>query len=735
MTGIEAVASVALTQIFSWTWKKFEDDIVESSTGSLKKMWTKFELSRAAERYTEDMKRQYGFMHIWRMARPIPLEKIFTHVHILDRPSAFRRRNIEQLEAIYLGQASYGDILEKSLNGVNVVRTHQRLFILGKPGAGKTTFLKHTALQALNGELDKIPIFVPLRRFAESEESLFEFIIRQFEICDFPDATPFITTILKQGKAIVLFDGLDEVNKEDGLRDEVVRELTDFSNKYNTSQIIITCRVAASEYFFEGFIYVEMADFTTEQIQNFVQQWFHCTDNPYLADDNAKHFLAEFNKPEKNRLRELAKSPLLLTLLCLSFEETLEFPDRRTEIYEEAFDALLRKWDSKRGIKRDEIYHSLSLGRKRQMFARIAAETFERGEYLFEKRYLAQKIAAYLKNLPSANEHGNLDGEAVIQAIAAQHGVFVERAQNLYSFSHLTFQEYFSAKYVIENAHKGSLKGLLSNHLFDENWHEVFLLTAEMLDDADNFFETFLEILDQLARQNSKLSTLLAMVEDEALDLDIEAKPFELRCILLMLCFHTTVSLRIVNQRVADRGFTLLLSIMNGKNFREVLSIVTECDSDEISFRVIDNLIARIYASSMAVAQLNIGDNIKDRQFIKSGAASASSIKVLYDGLMEEIHHHEGFHHMYEELLLVSNMVVPHQDLKRRDWRSLARTLYSMMESYRPISDYMLTDQEAEIFLQYLYGTKLLLNCLDIAYVSDRKQIEQSILCNVRRNC
>ena len=61
------------------------------------------------------------------------------------------------------------------------------------------------------------------------------------------------------------------------------------------------------------------------------------------------------------------------------------FPARRVDIYEEALDALLKKWDDSRGIQRGSLYKTLSLGRKRQMFARIAYNAFVRSEIVFHK--------------------------------------------------------------------------------------------------------------------------------------------------------------------------------------------------------------------------------------------------------------------------------------------------------------------------------------------------------------
>ncbi len=485
-------------------------------------------------KYLEKMKECYGTMHIWRMSSPVSVADVFTRVNVLNTPSAFCSDPKERLEKIFRGEASFGEALEQGKDGVDAVRNTQRLFILGKPGAGKTTFLKHVTFKAIEGELNYIPVFIPLKSFSESGISLFDFILGEFECCGFSDARAFVENLLKEGKAILLCDGLDEVNKEKGLRNRVIQELIRFSETFKDNKFIITCRIAASEYHFEDFVYVEMADFNESQIKTFVYKWF--TGNYQTADK----FLREFDEIRNKRLLDLAKNPLLLTLLCIGFEETLSFPSRRSEIYEEAIDALLRKWDASRGIKRDDIYRELSLGRKRQMFARIAYETFKKGEYLIEQEHLGEKIVSYLKNLPQSDPEEKIDGVAIIKAIESQHGIFVERTQGIYSFSHLTFQEYSTAKYIVSNIHKGALKDLIRDHFTDENWREIFLLTAEMLDDAGEFFEMFINILDEFAGKNERLVRLLNRAE-EADKIKIEAKPFEKRIAVIYLTLETAL--------------------------------------------------------------------------------------------------------------------------------------------------------------------------------------------------
>ena len=189
----------------------------------------------------------------------------------------------------------------------------------------------------------------------------------------------------------------------------------------------------------------------------------------------------ELNDEKNKGLREMGRTPLLLGLLCFAYEEVRSFPETRLDIYEDAIDGLLKKWDNQRNIERDHVYKTLIQRRKKQLFQHIAATSFEKGEFLIKRDSLAKTIEIYIQNMPNVKEKGEIDGEVVLDAIAAQHGMFVERAYKIYSFAHLSFQEYFVAKYIVDRALKGSLKGLLT-HINHDQWREVFLLTTSLLE-------------------------------------------------------------------------------------------------------------------------------------------------------------------------------------------------------------------------------------------------------------
>ena len=488
-----------------------------------------------------------GMMRVLDMSQPLEIKDIYTDVNILEKISGRRRLEVADLLKVTVAEEferpGLGRIAQERVNGLEAVKKYPNLIVLGKPGAGKTTFLKHIAIQCNSSTLEanKVPIFITLKDFAETEHSpsLFDYIKSEFASYGVSDAK-VAEQILSHGQALVLLDGLDEVRETDCYR--VMHEVRNFSQKYHNNHFVLTCRIATREYTLEQFTEVEVADFDFSQIASFATKWFA------LKDPNKSSTFIE--KLRQHRpIQELATNPLLLTLLCLMFEESADFPSNRSELYKEGLNVLLRKWDAKRNIEREQVYKKLSIQHKEDLLGQIALMTFKRGDYFFRQKELEQHIADYIRNLPGIStqiEALQLDSEAVLKSIEAQHGLLVERARGIYSFSHLTFHEYFAAKEIVAGSDPQALEialKQLTSRITDKRWREVFLLSVGMLRNADYLLQLMKQQIDLLIAQDKHLQAFLSWVSKKSRDITAQYRLVIVRAFYFDLDLARTLDL------------------------------------------------------------------------------------------------------------------------------------------------------------------------------------------------
>ena len=301
---------------------------------------------------------QCGTMQVLDMTQPIGLNDIYVNVNILETIVGHRRLDITELMQInqpeQFNRWGLGRITEERVAGLTAAKKYSKLIVLGKPGSGKTTFLKYLALQCSNGkfQVNKVPIFITIKDFAQAVHSptLLVYITQLAQ--GYGIQLSEMTKILKHGRALILLDGVDEIKEEDSRR--VLQQIYELTSQFERNQFVITCRIAAQEYHFDNFTEVEISDFDLQQIGNFASNWFSVID-PVKSE----RFMQKLQENES--IQELANNPLLLTLLCLTFQETAEFPWNRLELYQEGTNLLLKKWDTKKNVKLSVFNASLVL--------------------------------------------------------------------------------------------------------------------------------------------------------------------------------------------------------------------------------------------------------------------------------------------------------------------------------------------------------------------------------------
>jgi predicted NACHT family NTPase len=201
------------------------------------------------EKVRDSIQERCGTMRVLDMSQPIGLNEIYTAVNILEKITGNQRREIPDLlqgcTPENFDRLGLSKVTQERVPGLQAVEKYSKLIVLGKPGAGKTTFLKHLAIQCNGGEFqaNRVPIFITLKDFAEAEgqPDLLKYTTQLFAPYSVADAE--LQHLLRHGKAVILLDGLDEVRNKDN--DRVLKRIRDFYDQFHRNQFVMTCRIAA----------------------------------------------------------------------------------------------------------------------------------------------------------------------------------------------------------------------------------------------------------------------------------------------------------------------------------------------------------------------------------------------------------------------------------------------------------------------------------------------------------
>ena len=438
----------------------------------------------AAANYVDHCHHLYQNMRILAMPKPVELSHIFTQVRVADRIRS--RQSASEMDVIKDIVSSRGGKNRPGLNAMSLFSKRGRSVLSGGPGSGKSTFLKYMLLRELQSDaILQIPALLPLNELDQRDKSIFNNLVNIFDRSGIPYAESLLQRLLRSGRLRLLIDGLDELRVDDRAR--VVKEIEELMTSYKDCSFLITCRTAAYEFWFGDCLHYEVQRFSRRSITAFVLRWFS------QEKKKARELLLQVLS--SGRMRDLCSSPLMLTIVCIGFDAGIDLSNNRAEIYKDAVDALLRKWDASRSIYRDNVYRTLTPKRREDLLCDLAARTFVDNQIAIPSAQARELVSQFLKTMPTSPDISvEDDAEVVLQAIETQHGLIERRSVQFWAFSHLTFQEFFVAQYLATR--DPDLRSKVAATYIDKpEWREVIMLTAALLPNADDYV---LEILRAL---------------------------------------------------------------------------------------------------------------------------------------------------------------------------------------------------------------------------------------------
>jgi NACHT domain len=403
---------------------------------------------------------------------------------------------------IELGQAK-----EKEPTSLDQFVSHlHRAVVLGNPGGGKSTTAGKICYDLASdirsrrlANREITPMIVVLRDYGAAKKdsscSFVQFIERTANSSyQVQPPTRAIEYMLLNGRAAVIFDGLDEL-LDTASRKEITLDIESFCTLYPSVPVLVTSREVGYEQAPLDplrFVAYRLSPFDEEQVKEYAQKWFASDLELTLNQrkQKANSFLSE-----SDVVSDLRSNPLMLGLMCNIYRGENYIPRNRPDVYEKCSTMLFERWDKGRGIFVPLPFeHHISPAMKYLAHWIYSEEKLQAG---VTEPKLVTKAADYLCNVRFEDrDEGESAARKFIDFCKGRAWVFTDtgttkEGDSLYQFTHRTFLEYFTAAHIVRtNPTPADLLRTLVAKIERREWDVVaqlaFQLQNKQLEGAGN---------------------------------------------------------------------------------------------------------------------------------------------------------------------------------------------------------------------------------------------------------
>jgi hypothetical protein len=391
---------------------------------------------------------------------------------------------------------------------IKETRAHGRTIISGTAGGGKTMFMKYLWISFFNSPHGRIPIFIELRRLNDIEsDDILTFMFHEITATHAPISRELFDKGISEGLFIFVLDAFDELLVEK--RSKVEQQILALSHNNPKSIIIVSSRPDDRFDSWQKFTNYHVRPLDQKSVVKLTKQ---------LTYDKAikRKFIERVEQDLYRRHESFLSTPLLATLMLITFNQFADIPEKIHIFYDQAFDTLFARHDATKEAFKRKMFSELSIDLFKKYLSYFCLVSYFDGKYQFTQEEILHVI-----NRIKKIDNIQIDEHAFVRDLM-ESVCLLHRDGLKFTFTHRSFQEFFSAYCLarIDNKRYAPIVTRISRRESDDVITMLYDMNPEM-------FET-LYMLPNLRRlveewtQNDGLDPLIS--ERKIYDTDVELR-------------------------------------------------------------------------------------------------------------------------------------------------------------------------------------------------------------------